>query len=207
MEPEEEAVVLKVRNRDEQALADFIVLKRPQLLAFIDRRLGAALRRKIEADDLFQETSAEAVRSLGEVDLADRDPFNWLCQVAERRIIDAHRRFFGSQKRDAGREVSLNAGGGSSTSDTSRPGLINLLVASMTSASQAFSRDQRQMKLLTALEKLPEDHREALRLRYLENLPSKDIAEKLGKSDGAVRVMLTRSLAKLQQILEMEGTL
>jgi RNA polymerase sigma-70 factor (ECF subfamily) len=206
MEPEEEAVVLKVRNRDEQALADFIVLKRPQLLAFIDRRLGAALRRKIEADDLFQETSAEAVRSLSDVDLADRDPFNWLCQVAERRIIDAHRRFFGSQKRDAGREVSLNAGGGS-TSDTSRPGLINLLVASMTSASQAFSRDQRQMKLLAALEKLPEDHREALRLRYLENLPSKDIAEKLGKSDGAVRVMLTRSLAKLQQILEMEGTL
>ena len=206
MEPEEEAVVLKVRNRDEQALADFIVLKRPQLLAFIDRRLGAALRRKIEADDLFQETSAEAVRSLSDVDLADRDPFNWLCQVAERRIIDAHRRFFGSQKRDAGREVSLNAGGGS-TSDTSRPGLINLLVASMTSASQAFSRDQRQMKLLAALEKLPEDHREALRLRYLENLPSKDIAEKLGKSDGAVRVMLTRSLAKLQQILEMEETL
>ncbi len=77
----------------------------------------------------------------------------------------------------------------------------------MTSASQAFSRDQRQMKLLAALEKLPEDHREALRLRYLENLPSKDIAEKLGKSDGAVRVMLTRSLAKLQQILELEGTL
>ncbi len=205
MEADEEAIVSKVRDGDGQALADFIVAKRPQLLAFIDRRLGAAVRRKIEADDLFQETSAEAIRSIGEVDLADRDPFNWLCQVAERRIIDAHRRFFGSQKRDAGREVSLNAGG--STSDTSRPGLINLLVASMTSASQAFSRDQRQMKLLAALEKLPEDHREALRLRYLENLPSKDIAEKLGKSDGAVRVMLTRSLAKLQQILELEGTL
>ncbi len=205
MDLDEEAVVKQVRSGDGQALADFIVAKRPQLLAFIDRRLGAALRRKIEPDDLFQETSAEAIRSIGEVDLADRDPFNWLCQVAERRIIDAHRRFFGSQKRDAGREVSLNAGG--STSDTSRPGLINLLVASMTSASQAFSRDQRQMKLLAALEKLPEDHREALRLRYLENLPSKDIAEKLGKSDGAVRVMLTRSLAKLQQILELEGTL
>lgn len=206
MEFDEEAIVSKVRGGDEQALADFITAKRPQLLAFIDRRLGAALRRKLETDDLFQETSAEAVRSLGEVDLADRDPFNWLCQVAERRIIDAHRRFFGSQKRDAGREVSLNAPG-SSTSDTSKPGLINLLVASMTSASQAFSRDQRQMKLLAALEKLPEDHREALRLRYLENLPSKEIAERLGKSDGAVRVMLTRSLTKLQQILELEGTL
>ncbi len=200
----DEALVARLRTGDTQALAEFMSARQPQLMAFIDRRLGAALRRKIEPEDLFQEVSAESLRSLGEVDLAERDPFNWLCQVAERRIIDAHRRFFGSQKRDAAREVSLNAPGGGSTS-TSRPGLINLLVASMTSASAAFSRDQKQMRLLTALEKLPEEHREALRLRYLENLPSKEIAERLGKTDGAVRVMLTRSLAKLQQILGTEG--
>ncbi len=76
-----------------------------------------------------------------------------------------------------------------------------MLVASMTSASQAFSRDQKQLRMLTALEQLPEENREALRLRYLEGMASKQIAEKLGKTDGAIRVMLTRSLAKLQQIL------
>jgi RNA polymerase sigma-70 factor (subfamily 1) len=200
-----EALVARIRSSDSEALAEFIHVRRPQLMAFIERRVGPALRTKIETDDLFQETSAEAVRSLPEAPLVDRDPFNWLCQVAERRIIDAHRRFFGSQKRDAGREVSLNAGGGGAA-DSSRPGLINLLVASMTSASQAFSRDQKQIRLLTALEKLPEDHREALRLRYLEGLPSKEIAERMGKSDGSVRVILTRSLAKLQQILEADGT-
>jgi RNA polymerase sigma-70 factor, ECF subfamily len=196
----DDALINRVRSGDSQALAEFLTARQPQLMAFLDRRLGTALRRKIEPDDLFQEVSTEALRSLGAVDLAERDPFNWLCQVAERRIIDAHRRFFGSQKRDAGRELSLNAAGGGSA-DTSRPGLINLLVASMTSASQAFSRDQKQMRLLTALEQLPEEHREALRLRYLEGMPSKQIADKLGKSDGAIRVMLTRSLAKLQQIL------
>jgi RNA polymerase sigma-70 factor (ECF subfamily) len=177
--------------------------RQPQLLAFIDRRLGSALRRKVEIEDLYQEVSAEALRSLGEVDLENRDPFNWLCQVVERKIIDAHRRFFGSQKRDAAREVSINAPGGSTSS--SRPGLINLLVASMTSASQAFSRDQKQIRLLKALDELPEEHREALRLRYLEGMPSKEIAQKLGKSDGAIRVILTRSLAKLQQILDVEN--
>jgi RNA polymerase sigma-70 factor, ECF subfamily len=193
------ALTNRVRSGDSQALAEFLVARQPQLMAFIDRRLGAALRRKIEPDDLYQEVSADALRSLGEVDLSQLDPFSWLCQVAERRIIDAHRKFFGSQKRDAGREVSMNAGGGSGS--TSRPGLINLLVASMTSASQAFSRDQKQMKMLTALEQLPEEHREVLRLRYLEGMPSKQIADKFGKSDGAIRVMLTRSLAKLQQVL------
>src|SRR5262249_37595871 len=110
------------------------------------------------------------------------------------------RRFFGSQKRDAGKEVSLNAAAGGGAS-TSRPGLINLLVASMTSASSAYSRDQKHLRMLTALEQLPEESREALRLRYLEGMPSKQIADKLGKSDGAIRVTLTRSLAKLQQIL------
>ncbi|MCC7087392.1 MAG: sigma-70 family RNA polymerase sigma factor [Pirellulales bacterium] len=201
MPPDEiadDGLVIRVRAGDADALGEFLVARRPQLMAFLERRLGAGLRRKIEPDDLFQDVSAEAVRSLGDVDLNERDPFNWLCQVAERRIIDAHRRFFGSQKRDAGREVSLNAGG----VDTSRGGLINLLVASMTTASQAFSRDQRQMRLLSALDQLPEEHREALKLRYLEGLPSKQIAEKLNKTDGAIRVMLTRSLAKLQQILE-----
>jgi RNA polymerase sigma-70 factor, ECF subfamily len=203
----ETALIAQIRGGDAQALADYMTARRPQLMAFIDRRLGAALRTKIEADDLFQETSSEAVRSLAEIELGDRDPFHWLCQVAERRIIDAHRRYFGSQKRAAGREVSLNAGGGAGGDDTSKPGLINLLVASMTSASQAFSRNQKEIRLLSALEKLPEDCREALRLRYLENLPSKDIAERMGKSDGAIRVMLTRSLAKLQTILEAEGTI
>ena len=48
---------------------------------------------------------------------------------------------------------------------------------------------------------LPEEQREALRMRYYENMPSKDIAEKLGKTDGAIRVMLTRALDKLQRIL------
>jgi RNA polymerase sigma-70 factor, ECF subfamily len=152
--------------------------------------------RKVEPDDVFQETSAEAVRALATAEFGDREPFSWLCQIAERRIIDLHRRFFGAQKRDAGREVPLAAG-----SDTRQAGLINMLVASMTTPSQAFSRNAREARLQEALEKLPAEQREALRLRYVESLPSKQIAERLGKSDAAVRVMLTRSLKKLHELL------
>jgi RNA polymerase sigma-70 factor (ECF subfamily) len=194
-EPDEK-LIERIRAHDEQALGDYLALRRPQLAAFIERRLGTALRRKVEPDDLLQETSAEAVRSLPQAELGEREVFGWLCQIAERRIIDAHRKYIASQKREAGREVPIHAG-----PDTSRGGLIDLLVASMTTASQAFSRDQKQIRLLAALEKLPPEQREALRLRYVDGLPSKEIADRLGKSDGAVRVMLTRSLAKLQQIL------
>jgi len=191
----------RIRARDPHALASFIESHRPQLMAFIEREVGASLRRKVEPEDVFQETSAEALRALPTVELGDRDPFSWLCQIAERRIIDLARRFFGAQKRDAGREVPLGAGGGS---DTHQAGLINLLVASMTTPTQAFSRNAREVKLREALEKLPSEQREALRLRYIENLPSKQIAERLGKTDAAVRVMLTRSLKKLHELLEDE---
>src|SRR5947207_9160413 len=146
--------IARIHQRDPQALADFLSAHRPQLMAFIERQLGSALRRKIEPDDVFQETSAEAVRALPAAELGDRDPFSWLCQIAERRIIDLHRRFFGAQKRDAGREVSLGASRGD---DTQQAGLINMLVASMTTPSQAFSRNAREAKLLEALDKLPEE--------------------------------------------------
>ena len=71
----------------------------------------------------------------------------------------------------------------------------------MTTPSQAFSRNAREARLLEALGKLPDEQRDALRLRYVENLPSKQIAERLGKTDAAVRVMLTRSLKKLHELL------
>ncbi len=105
---------------------------------------------------------------------------------------------FSAQKRAAGREVPLGSPGG----DTQHLAVIDMLVASMTTASQAFSRNEREIRFMAALDSLPEEHRQALRLRYLEGLPSKEVAQRLNKTDGAVRVMLTRSLQKLQEMLE-----
>jgi RNA polymerase sigma-70 factor (ECF subfamily) len=71
----------------------------------------------------------------------------------------------------------------------------------MTTPSAVFSRNAREERLQEALKKLPEEQQTALRLRYIENLPSKQIAEQLGKSDAAIRVMLTRSLKRLHELL------
>jgi RNA polymerase sigma-70 factor (subfamily 1) len=197
----EDQMLERLRAGDAEALAEFLAARRGPLLGYIDRQMGGPLRRKLEIEDIFQEVSADAVRSLGDIDLSQRDPFGWLCQLAERRIIDAHRRFFGAQKRDAGREVALGTPGGGE----SRRAIIDLLAVTMTTASQAFSRNERELRLGQALAMLPEEQREALRLRYIEGLPSKRIAQQLGKTDGAIRVMLTRSLARLQTLLEGGG--
>ncbi|MCE9545037.1 MAG: sigma-70 family RNA polymerase sigma factor [Planctomycetia bacterium] len=187
----------RVRAHDTAALAEFLTVKRLPLLAFIERQLGTALRRKVEPEDIFQEVSMDCLRSLPDVDLTGRDPFGWLCQVAERRIIDAHRKFFSAQKRAGDREQPLDV----SPERTGQVGLVNMLVVSMTSPSQAFSRNEKEFRLQAALDELPEDGRQALRLRYVLGLPSKEIAQQMGKSDGAVRVLLTRSLKKLEDLL------
>jgi|SRR5947209_11515157 len=173
--------------------------RRPHLLAYIERRLGSGLRRKVEPLDIYQETAIAALNAWPTLDLGDRDPFGWLCQVAEQRIIDAHRRF-AARKRASDREVSANA----TPADASRE-LIDLLVGSLTSASQAVARNERHAQLEGAIARLPAESRDVLRWRYVDGLPTKEIAEKIGKSDGAVRVMLTRTLHKLQQLLGPEA--
>jgi RNA polymerase sigma-70 factor (ECF subfamily) len=191
-------IVARLRSGDEQALAEFVEANRSALMAFLNSRIGAHLAKKTEAEDIQQDACLEACRSLDKAPLENWNPLHWLFQICERKISDAHRRHFASQKRDASREASIP------DDSAAAGGLANLLAASMTTASEAFSRDQRQLRVLAALDTLPEDQREALRLRYLVGLPSKEIAQKLGKTDGAVRVMLSRSLGKLQEMLTEE---
>ena len=194
--------VLKgIQSGDVGSLAQFLESKQPQLLAFIRKRLGAALKTRVEEEDILQETGAEAIRSLTPEWPGDKDPFSWLCQIAERKIVDIHRHHFGAQKRDAGRERSLDY----KSSSGEEIGLVNMLVKSMTTPSKAFSRNAKEALLYEALEQLNEEQREAVRLKYIEGWPSKDIADKLGKSDAAVRVMLTRTMKQLQAILEQHG--
>ena len=194
-------LVARLRAGQPAALAEYLQQQRAHLLNYIEKNLGPGLRRKVDPEDLFQEVSVDCLRALAAVDFADHDPFGWLCEMAQRRIVDAHRHFFGTQKRDAGREVPLGGGG-----DTQQAGLIDLLVASITSPSAAFSRDQREFRVQEAVRSLPQKNQAALSLRYVENLPTKEIAARLEMSDAAVRVLLTRTIKKLQELLGTEHT-
>ncbi len=193
----DDQLIARLKAGDRDALAEFIDRRRPQLTAFIMKRMSDRLRTKVEASDVLQELTVAALNGLADVELGDRDPFSWLCQQAERRIIDVHRHHFGAQKRAAHGEVGLHA----PAAGRDEGQIADLVAATMTSPSSAFSRQQKEFHMLEALESLPDDARDALRLRYLEGLPSKDIAQQLGKSDGATRVLLSRALNKLQDML------
>ena len=107
----DQLLVERLRNGDQDALVQFIQGNQPALLAFIHKRVGKHLLKKIEPDDILQEVSVEALRAFDKVEIGDREPLNWLFHISERKIIDAHRRFFSSQKRDASREAAIGAEG------------------------------------------------------------------------------------------------
>ncbi len=196
----EQELIQRIQNGDATALTPYIKAQNDHLLAVIAQKMGAALKSKIEPQDILQEVLVSAFNSYDELDWSSRDPFVWLCQLADRRIIDAHRRYVSAEKRSAKREVSLNLKS-SSAADAAEGEMIDLLVKSMTMPSAAFSRDQKAIRMQAAMAELPELGREAVRLRYVEGWASKEIAKELGKSDAAIRVLLSRTLKKLHEMI------
>lgn len=188
----------RIKQRDCEALANFIDQNRNRLVGFLRSITGEHLLAVVEIDDLLQEVSTAALTGLHTAPLDQYEPMQWLQQVARRRVVDAHRYHFDAQRRDVSRQQSINK----PASGNSEMGLEQLLAVSMTSASAALSRDVRMMRMLQAIDEMTDEQKTAIRLRYAEGLPTKEIAEKLGKSDVATRVLLSRSMRQLEKELE-----
>ncbi len=69
--------------------------------------------------------------------------------------------------------------------------------------AQAVTRDQ-AAEALRALQALPDDRRRALTLRFVDEMSTAEIAGVLGKSEGAVRVLIHRALSAVAQQLGHE---
>ncbi|MEM6776403.1 MAG: sigma-70 family RNA polymerase sigma factor [Planctomycetota bacterium] len=199
MDPGESELAEAVcRQRDQESLGKFLDATRDPLTRFVHSLMSDRLRSVVEADDLVQEIATSALAAVATAPLDQYSPWQWCQQLARRRVVDAHRFHFGAQRRDAGRQVALQAG---ASNDGAAGGIEALLAASLTSPSEALSRDVRLSRVHRAILALPEIQREAIRMRYVDGLPTKQIAENLGKTDSAIRVMLSRSLRVLEKEL------
>jgi RNA polymerase sigma-70 factor (ECF subfamily) len=188
----------RIRVGQMDALVMYLEAKKNALLAHIERKIGGDLRRRVDPDDIFQETVLAALRGLPTAAGNIEDVFGWLRYLAEQRAIDLARHHH-AEKRDPRREVSGHQKG--SDPGAASVELIALLSASLTSASSAAVRGERQRRLEECMAELPAESREALRLRYGEGMPTKEIATRLGRTDVSVRVLLSRTLQQLQQSL------
>jgi RNA polymerase sigma-70 factor (ECF subfamily) len=69
-------------------------------------------------------------------------------------------------------------------------------------ASEILDNKMRLFELRKAVDKLPSDMHEVVRLRFIEGLPSKKVAKKLNLSDNNVRVIQYRALKRLKGYLK-----
>ena len=97
---------------------------------------------------------------------------------------------------DRVREVSLEA-----ELDASSRRLGELLADTGPSPSAAADRNEQGVLLADALSRLPEDYREVIVLRNLEGLSHEEVATRMGRGVGAVRMLWLRALSRLRREL------
>ena len=69
----------------------------------------------------------------------------------------------------------------------------------------ALEKEEHQARILRAVATLPEDHRTAVTLRYLEGLDHRTIETTMGLSNGALRGILGRALGTLRRMPGLKG--
>jgi RNA polymerase sigma-70 factor (ECF subfamily) len=166
--------------------------------------MSPALRQKADSDDLLQETFLTASQSLAEFRGTDAGSFTrWLQVIAARRVCDAYRRYLGAQKRAAGREVSLDQMMKLAGRSTER------LAAQFAAPAASPSHGVRQHELLVALanclSELPAHYQQAIDMRFIQERSLDEMAAKLGRSKGAVLMLLARAVEQLRTKMRQQG--
>jgi len=154
------------------------------------------LRAKFDPSDVVQQTMLEAVRGWpqfrGET---PQELAAWLRQILSRVLLREIRDLKVTGKRNIGREVSLDA----ALADSSRR-LCDVLAGPGTSPGAIAEEHERALILAEALARLPDDYREVILLRNLQGFSHEQIAERLGRSVGATRMLWIRALTRLREL-------
>ncbi|MBY0525685.1 MAG: sigma-70 family RNA polymerase sigma factor [Gemmataceae bacterium] len=177
------------RAGSQEALGQALEACRRYLLQIAQQELDPALQAKGGASDVVQETFLEAQRDFDHFHGGSEAELRaWLRQLLLHHLYKLARRFRTTQKRAAGREVSLEA-----AEQTN-----GVPVASGASPSvQAMAHEQATV-IGHALARLPEDYRQVIVWRYQEHRSFEEIAGRMNRSETAVRKLWARALERLQ---------
>jgi RNA polymerase sigma-70 factor (ECF subfamily) len=140
------------------------------------------------AEDLAQETFLLAWRSIGQ--LADPAGFRpWLLSIARSVATDAYRRDARKKRGAGGRREDFTVATETASDPAATP-------------HEAAEREERRRRVAGALKSLPEEYSLPLTLRYVAGADYETIGRQLGLSNGSLRGLLSRGLAKLREKLK-----
>jgi RNA polymerase sigma-70 factor (ECF subfamily) len=142
----------------------------------------AILQDPSEAEDIVQDTFLKAHHQRGKLREPEKFPA-WLLTVTRNGARDRLRRRRPQADPDA---------------------FDTMADPSVATPGSAMEKEEHQAHLRRALATLPEEHRTALTLRYLEGLDYRAIETAMGLSNGAVRGILGRALGALRRMPGLE---
>jgi RNA polymerase sigma-70 factor, ECF subfamily len=195
-EQERTKLVQRAVGGDTDALQRLIVAYHPALHAAIASAIPTGLRRHVDADDVLQAAYIAAFRGLGGARADGPAQFYcWLEQITlnELKMVERGLR---AHKRDVAR-VAHDADGHTGSYDH----LAERVAGPQSTPSRHVARTEAAATLISSLARLPDEQREAVRLRFLEDLPVAEVAQRLGKTEGAVYALCHRGLTGLRGLM------
>jgi RNA polymerase sigma-70 factor (ECF subfamily) len=200
-ENEIERLFCSARSGSNSSLGRLLTLYTNYLKLLVSAQLDARLRVRVSPSDIVQEAFFEAHRDFGQFRGKSTVEFGaWLRRILVNNILQAVEQHVLAEKRDVRREVSLDEMGRRLEQSTAR--LESLLPGNVDSPSLHAVRRENELLLADALAALPTDYREVLLLRHIEGLPFEQVAQRMERSAGAVRMLWLRALKALRQSLE-----
>ncbi|HJZ60089.1 MAG TPA: sigma-70 family RNA polymerase sigma factor [Gemmataceae bacterium] len=182
------------RGGSREAMGEALELCRQYLLAVANRQLNPALRAKGGPSDLVQQTFLEAQRDFDRFHGASLDELQaWLKQMLLHNAADFARGFLETDKRRADREVGLP--------DADTTGEVDDLASDTPTPSAHAMVGEQEEKVRRALDTLPADYRQVVVWRYQEELSFAEIAQRMGRTENAVRKLWFRAVMKLEETM------
>ena len=175
---------------DHAALDKILVLTEDRLRRFVDSRLGQKLSASTRRSDILQNSYLAILDALPRFESDSVEGFvAWVARIIE-NDIRRQNRWFSAGKRKA----------------PSRPSQRNLLAGILTepvsTPSAVYSRKEEREAVLAAMSRLEPDHARIIELAIFEELSHKEIAEAMGRTEGACRMLLLRARTALAIELE-----
>lgn len=186
---------------DKQQLGRLLESHRKYLNVLADSRLDRKLRSRLSYTDIVQETMLQAHRDFANFrGKTEREFLGWLRQILAHtlaRIVETH---VLTKKRDVRRDVSMASM--AQGIERSSMQLQAVFAAKVRSPSSHARERERAVILAEVMDSLPPAHREVLILRNMQGLRFTEIAQLMGRSTPAIKMLWMRAIKRLQQEYE-----
>ena len=186
--PAEADLVARLRAGDERAYETLVREQGPRMLA-VARRM---LRQEDDALDALQDAFVSAFRSIDRFE-GNSALGTWLHRITVNAALMKLRR----QQRDPKRSIDDMLPRYIEDGHMDRP-----VPAWSLTAEQLLSRKESRELVRRSIDELPDDYREVLLLRDIEQLDTAETAEALGIRSGAVKTRLHRARQALRAVLD-----